>query len=194
EDVGLGPGSRFRRVGGAGAGPLAVGGVLFLEPPAGETSRVLRYRFATSLGEMELDFPAYDFAFAAGRLYIASAEGNQSYAFTLGDLTAQSLSLSMVEEYFPMRRFSGKALVAANERVYYDFGERWLPLVAQSQPRFAIEGIYQTSTWRDGAERLGFDGRDPQCVWHRLMLDACLPPASAVQVWSRAADDEDELF
>src|SRR5207247_8963999 len=77
---------------------------------------------------------------------------------------------------------------------YYDFGERWLPLVKQSQPVFAIEGSYQTSTWRDDAERLGFDGRDPQCVWHRLMLDACLPPATAIQVWSRAADDEDELF
>jgi phage tail-like protein len=172
---------------------LSDGSVLILDAPARETSRVLRYRFATWLGEVELDFPAYDFAFAAGRLYIASAEGNQSYAFILGDLTAQSLSLSMVEEYFPMRRFGGKALVAANDRAYYDFGERWLPLVAQSQPRFAIEGIYQTSTWRDGAERLGFDGRDPQCVWHRLILDACLPPTSAVQVWSRAADDEDEL-
>jgi phage tail-like protein len=171
---------------------LADGSVLILDAPKDEISRVLRYRFAEPLGEKELDFTAYDFAFAAKRLYIASAEGNQAYAFTIGDLTAP-LSLSLAEEYFPMRRFGGKALVAANDRVYYDFGERWLPLVAQSQPVFAIEGIYQTSTWRDGAERIGFDGRDPQCVWHRLMVDGCLSPGADVQVWSRAADDESEL-
>lgn len=194
QGIALEPGSPIQALDPVAIEALADGSVLILDAPAGETTRVLRYRFATSLGEVELDFPAYDFALAAGRLYVASAGGNQSYAFTLGDLTAPSLSLSLVEEYFPMRRFGGKALVAANNRVYYDFGERWLPLVKQSQPVFAIEGIYQTSTWRDDAERLGFDGRDPQCVWHRLMLDACLPPATAIQVWSRAADDEDELF
>ena len=171
---------------------LADGSVLILDAPLGETSRVLRYRFAQMLGEEPLEFTAYDFAVAAGQLYIASAEGNQAYAFKIGDLTA-SLSLSSTGEYFPMRRFGGKALVAAGERVYYDFGERWLPLVAQPQPLFAIEAIYQTSTWRDGAERLGFDGREPQCVWHRLMLDGCLPPGADVQVWSRAADGEEEL-
>src|SRR5262249_46550868 len=118
--------------------------------------------------------------------------GNQTYAFTIGDLTAQ-FSLSPTDEYFPMRRFGGKALVAANDRVYYDFGERWLPLVAQTQPRFAIEGTYQTFTEPDGAQRCGFYVPDPRWVWHSRMLNACLPPGTAVQVWSRAADDEDQL-
>src|SRR5262249_23318339 len=38
-----------------------------------------------------------------------------------------------------------------------------------------------------------FDGRDPQCVWHRLLLDACLPPETKIEVWSRAADDPKDL-
>src|SRR5262249_46302093 len=86
---------------------LADGSVLILDAPKDGASRVLRYRFAEMLGDpVELTFPAYaldlrayDFAFAAGRLYIASAEGNQTYAFILGDLTA-TLSLSLIEEYF----------------------------------------------------------------------------------------------
>ncbi|HKG92969.1 MAG TPA: phage tail protein, partial [Gemmatimonadaceae bacterium] len=34
---------------------------------------------------------------------------------------------------------------------------------------------------------------EPACVWHRLMLDACIPPGAAVDVYTRAADDWREL-
>jgi phage tail-like protein len=157
--------------------------VLILDAQPGGPSRVLRCRFGTLLGEAALDFPAYDFAFAGGQLLIASAEGNQAFAFTLGDLGGPFM-LTRVEEYFPLRRFGGKALVAAGDRVYYDFGDRWLPLIAQEHPRHVSEATIESRV---------FDGREPQCVWHRLMLDACLPAGTDLEVWSRAADGESEL-
>ncbi len=171
---------------------LADGSVLILDAPAGVPSRVLRYKFGKFLGEKSLDFSAFDFAFAAGRLYVASAGGNQTFAFDLGEL-AKPLALIPLNDYFPMRRFGGKALVAANGQTYYDFGERWLPLVSQPQPRHVTEATLQTRVGPERAPRLGFDGREPQCVWHRVMLDACLPANTGVEVWSRAADDEDDL-
>lgn len=176
----------------AAIAPVAIealpdGSVLILDAPAGQNSRVLRYRLAEFLGEHALDFPAFDFALADGLLQIVSAEGNQSRAFTLGPLDGP-LQLTPTTDFFPMRRFGGKALVAAGDRVYYDFGERWLPLVNQARPRYVTTALLQTCPPRTAADDWGFDGREPQCVWHRLMIDATLPPGAEIEVWSRAAD------
>jgi len=146
-------------------------------------SRVLRYRFGEAVETFSLEFSAYDFAFAKGKLFIASAEGNQVFAFTLGDL-AGSFTLTRSDEFFPLRRFGGKAIVAAGDQVFYDFGERWLPVTAQAHPRHVKEATLETRA---------FDGREPQCVWHRLMLDACLPAGTDIELWSRAADRTSEL-
>lgn len=125
----------------------------------------------------------------ADRLYVAAAQGNQSFAFTLQQPPSSPtnpplFTLELVGEYLPMRLFGGKALVAADTRVYYDFADRWIPLVEQRRPRFAQQGTLLTRI---------FDGRDPACTWHRLMLDACLPPETEVQVWSRTSEDQEEL-
>jgi len=169
--------------------PLPDGSILILDsaaespPLSPPQSRVLRYRFGKALEPFPLEFSAYDFAFANGKLFIASAEGNQVFAFTLGDL-AGSLTLTRSDEFFPLRRFGGKALVAAGDQVYYDFGDRWLPVTAQAHPRHVEEATLETRA---------FDGREPQCVWHRLMLDACLPAGTDIELWSRAADRTSEL-
>jgi len=139
---------------------------------------------------------AHDFAFvpahavtdgtaAAGatvpeRLYVAAAGGHQSFAFrvTLGD--GVPLALEALPEFLPMRSFGGKGLVTAGDAAWYDFAETWVPLVGQRRSRWAKSGTAITPA---------LDGRDPGCVWHRLLLDAHLAPPARVEVWSRAADE-----
>jgi len=135
---------------------------------------------------------AHDFAFlplaasvehnVLGRLFIVSQNGNQSFAFTLLD---QPFRLEPVYEEgcMLMRLFDGKALIACGDSVYYDIGERWVPLV--NQPRLRYDSTASFSR--------RFDGKEPGCVWHRVMLDACIPPDTQVQISSRASDDQADL-
>lgn len=153
----------------------------------------------------------YDFAFVSddgaaadekflGHLYIVERNGNQSYAF-LVRLEGEQLVLKALADYLPMRLFGGRALVGGNVSVHYDFENQWLPLVQQTRPRYAFEANIFTPLADEDAElpanetkpRGAFDGRDFDCVWHRLMLDACIPPDAEVQVWSRAANDQRDL-
>jgi phage tail-like protein len=117
------------------------------------------------------------------KVYIASANGNQAFAFTLTG-TKDSLTLVAVpKEYLPMRLFSGKGLVACSGTVFYDMDERWLPLVLQLRPRYHTRATLSHT----------FDGHQPDCTWHRLMLEACIPPDCAILVESRAANQEADL-
>jgi len=195
--------------------PIAIEGlpdctVLILDRrPSEDFSQVSRFRLGQRLGnpvsleiladKMEessaegFTLTAHDFAFLPeheengetipDRLYIVSSGGNQTFAFHI-EGTDSLLDLDPLPEiYLPMRLFSGKALVASDGKVYYDMGERWLALVQQLRPRYRSEGSFFKS----------FDGHQPNTVWHRMMLDACLPPDTSVDVWSRAADSPDDL-
>ena len=184
--------------------------VLILDyDPAKNFSRIYRYRYATRLpdeistdailGKIEKDDQAsfkligYDIAFVPehterGRkvtdsLYVVGADGNQTYSFGVC-LRDGKIDLQPRAEYFPMRLFGGKALVATDSGAYYDFAEDWIPLVQQRRPRYVAEATLLTEA---------LDGRDPDCVWHRLMLDACIPPETKVEIWSRAANDKKSL-
>ncbi len=136
------------------------------------------------------------------RLYVVADDGNQTFAFTL-NVKDDELELEPLPNYLPMRLFGGKGLVEADRAVHYDYGEGWIPLTEQRRPRYALEATVLTplnpeaATGADGpdevAPRHAFDGREPDCLWHRLMLDACIPPETKVSVWSRAANDEREL-
>ena len=134
---------------------------------------------------------AHDMALAPGAglgtLYVADAAGDQAYAFALGERDGE-LTAVLQQRYLPMRQFGGKGLLGPRgsaDDVLYDFAGGWVPLVEQCRPRYATDG------WLVTPEAL--DGHEPGCVWHRLMLDADIPPGCAVEVWSRAADEPAEL-
>ncbi len=114
-----------------------------------------------------------------GRLLIVGIDGNQAFAF--GVKTAgPALVLDALAEYYPLRLFGGRALVTADGVPFYDCANQWTPLTAQRRPRYVESGEIWTPV---------FDGGEPGCVWHRLMLDACIPNGASVDVYTRASDD-----
>lgn len=144
-------------------------------------------------GQPPFALRAHDFAFGAradddperwiGRVFIVAKDGNQAFAFGV-ELANAQLALHASTDYYPMRLFAGRALVAADGAPFYDCGDRWMPLVQQHRPRYVDAGEIWTPA---------FDGAEPGCVWHRMMLDACIPPGASVEVYTRASDDWREL-
>jgi phage tail-like protein len=130
-----------------------------------------------------LEVIGYDMVLAGDTLYVVDAGGNQSYAFRL-QLGDAGPSLKLRSEYYPMRLYSGKGLIAATGKPWYDFGDGWSPLVRQPRSRYVESATIVTPA---------FDSGEPGCLWHRLMIDACLPPGTALEIWSVASDDEDTL-
>jgi phage tail-like protein len=124
-------------------------------------------------------------------LYLAEREGNQVIAFEMVRRTATTPArLEYQPEYLPLRRWEGKGLVAYCGRVYYDFQDRWLPLQVFQECYYAQRAVIQTgTTFVAGIPGQPFDGEEPGCVWHRLLLDAAIPPGTSLTIRARAADD-----
>ncbi len=130
------------------------------------------------------------------RLYVVEREGNQALAITL-DLTSTSPTLEIEEDYFPMHYFGGRGLVAGQDSLYYDVegggggndtAVRWLKLQAITEPRYKREANLLVGSQKEIQDPV-FDGKQRDCVWHRLFLDACIPAETAVTVYSRAHND-----
>lgn len=188
------PGERFSEVhhfrGGAELGhAVSTDAMLALiEPEERYNFRLVGYDFAFVPAHDVTDAPVPD------RLFVVGPEGEQAFAFDItwpaDDQTdAGQLTLEPVPAYLPLRLFGGKGLSAADTDVYYDFADRWIPLVEQRRPRYLAEATLETPL--DPLHV--FDSREPDCVWHRLLLDACIPTETQVEVWSRAANDLNEL-
>ena len=187
---------------------LPDGSVLILDRSDVTYSQILRFRGGQQLGNPismrqlqgmidatqpePLQLLAHDITLAPGqdgalRLLVASASGNQGFEFAL-TLTADDWQVSPRASFLPMRRFAGKGLLTARGQVYYDFGLQWVPLLAQSRPRYVDQ-----ATLLSPNAGMSFDSNLPDCVWHRLVLDAELPPQTRIEIWSRAADDRQTL-
>ena len=123
------------------------------------------------------------------RLVIAAQDGNHCYAFDLLR-GSPALTLDPIDSFLPMRRFNGLGLVrraatAADIAVPQDTGlmygstGAWLPLVSQSRPRYVSSATFSTPP---------LDSDLPDCTWHRLVFDGCVPSGCSVLVETRAAD------
>ena len=166
---------------------LPDGSVLILDRSDVSYSQILRFRGDVQLGNPislrqlqgmidsaqpeSLQLLGHDITVAPGqdgalRLLVASASGNQSFEFTL-TLTADDWQVAPKASFLPMRRFAGKGLLTARGQVYYDFGQQWVPLLAQSRPRYV--DVAELVSANAG---MSFDSNLPDCVWHRLVLDA----------------------
>jgi phage tail-like protein len=190
---------------------LPDGTVLLLESnPAQQFSNIYRFRYGqmlgapvslnsvvnvlepedragfTLLGDDFTMIPVEQTASGAQRnniLYVVAASGDQAWAFNAGYGDDQ-LQLDPRKEFYPMRLFGGRGIVRGNTQVYYDSQDRFVPLVQQSRPRYADESTLFTRV---------FDGREPDCIWHKLVLDAAIPSSTAVTIYSRSHNDPDYL-
>ncbi|HEX5869557.1 MAG TPA: phage tail protein, partial [Longimicrobium sp.] len=133
-----------------------------------------------------------------GRMYVVTPDGNQAFAFTLSGMVDE-LSIVFDPLFYPMRRFGGRALVTVGSEAHYDSGDRWVSLLEYPRPNFQRAAVLHLPVRMGGPSVPGsrplyaFDGREPGCVWHRLFLDACIPPESSVVIESRAADELEQL-
>lgn len=183
---------------------LADGSVVIVDRGAADQPSVVRrYRWEAGSSAITLDavqvapalsapiVNAHAFTFIAdadpapgtisGALFIDAADGGQVFRLRLFadgdqfDLTVEPVSL-------PLAGHTGKGLVTSGGDVYYDIGERWFALAEQPRYRYATQGTLE-------GEDLIFDSRTPDCVWHRLIFDGCLPNGAAVRVETRASNE-----
>jgi phage tail-like protein len=149
------------------------------------------------------------------RIFVVDQQGNQAFAYRVLEIVAGDqagrLRLDLIETFYPMRRFGGLALMSAPPiqgeqstgceptvgpwRVLYDFADTWLELIEQRRPQYAQSGTLITPVSLEVAGRMypTLDAKTPDCVWHRLMLEGCVPSQTGVQVFSRAANDLKQL-
>jgi len=182
--------------------PIAVealdgGDLLILDRnEAAGRSRVLRLRRAGDVIAIDaavwLTELAHDFVVSTAsvlgqtappvQLFVATASGNQALAFVISAGT-QAFALRGAVELFPLRRFGGRALLDVRGGAWYDSGVaslRWVPIVQQPRARYGESAELITPV---------FDGLELQCVWDRVMLDACITADARVEVWCRASDE-----
>jgi phage tail-like protein len=129
----------------------------------------------------------------SGTLYVADTLGAQTFAFAYTSANSD-WAIEPLTQFLPMLRFGGKALVNGPTGVSYDFDQRWTPLVAQPRSRFEELGVWQLpqrdSDLEPNPALRAFDGKEPGCVWHRLLIDGTIPSGSQIVVRSRAADSK----
>lgn len=135
----------------------------------------------------------HDFAFVraeaelpgtiSGVLTTVVRNGNQAFAFELY-ADGEDLDLRVSPRYLPLRRFSGKALLPTPDGVYYDMGQAWYPITEQPRRRYISE---------ETVDGLVFDGKQAECIWHRIVIDGCIPSDTTIQIFSRSDNEESSL-
>ncbi len=189
----------------AAASPVAIaalpdGSFLLLDsPPGAAFSTILRYQDGVERGtgvSTGAGLLGHDFAYLqtdqtdrTDLLYIVGESGDQAFVFQL-TLEGDQIVLHPLADFMPLRLYGGKALIVAavgtggTDQAFYDIEDRWVPLVAQRRARFVQSAVLSVQS---------LDGKQPDCVWHRLLLDAVIPAECKVAVATRAGNDPDLL-
>ncbi len=139
------------------------------------------------------EISGYDFTFIPdkdislnainGLLYVSVIGATQAFELTL-QASENELLLILQPKLLPMRKYSGRALISSSNKAYYDFEDRWLPI--SEQPRH----LYQSEAKISGIIK---DGAEADCVWHRIIIDACIPDGTRIHIESRTANTKESL-
>lgn len=89
------------------------------------------------------------------------------------------------------RPVSARVVCAADGRAHYLAADGPRPWLRLPQPGYASQG--STTTPAPGSAR-ALDARAPGTVWHRLYLEACIPPGCRIDIDARAADTPQRLL
>lgn len=183
---------------------LAEGVVLILDADdMNERARVVRMRrdrdqwhvdgsdWLDGLSDRAHDFviataPHYQDESPVAEIFVATRSGNQASAYRIVE-PAAAFGLEKAVELFPLRRFRGRALVAICGRAHYDSGGDafvWAPIVQQPRALFGRAAVFITPI---------FDSGDIGTIWDRVLVDACLPADTAIEILSRAGDERADL-
>jgi len=182
---------------------LGEGRVLLLDVDAGSgRSRVVRLQrvdgqwSADASAWLEMPDTAHDFVLGGVRLYhqgvaaqqllVASAGGNQVRAYAVFD-SPEAFTLRATTDLFPLRRFGGRALVAIKGAGHYDSGVQsvlWTPIVQEPRALYRASAVLVTPV---------LDSGEIGTTWDRVVLDACLPPGTAVSFESRTGDELEDF-
>ena len=136
-----------------------------------------------------------------GTLYIADSLGAQTFSFNY-DSGDSGWALKPNPLFLPMLRYRGMALVSSARGVSYDYAtsagaQSWTPLVPQPRASYTPQVTWQLPTWDADPDsdpaKCAFDGKEPGCVWHRLIIDGTIPSGTQVLVHSRAANSQSAL-
>ncbi len=124
--------------------------------------------------------PLHAVMLGADRVLIGNVAGTPAMPlptrFTEFLLTAEGPE---AERGFAMRGFDGRAVwLDAEDRAWASTPTGARRLYAE-EPRLATEGVVETFALDSGVFA---------CVWHRLFLDACVPPGTEISVEARTSD------
>jgi phage tail-like protein len=144
---------------------------------------VLGTEEASRLAVQNLPVGGHDFTLVASdRLEVALADGTQALAFGVPTLTA-------APDFIPLRKFGGLAYVGtaygddSGARPGYDSSGTWAAAAVMPRPQFAPTATVLLP------DSNGWDGKTAGCVWHRVFLDACVPPGCSVRLKVEVCED-----